>query len=105
MSETVGDMISQIATAATEQSATTEEINRSVTRISTTAQESSAGAGETAKACGELSARALELQNIVKQFRVTGDEGKKIRKSGSAMPERAVVGAQKPLRKFAGAGR
>ena len=68
MSEQVGDMIAQIAAAATEQSATTEEINASVANISNATKESSAAAEQTSKACEDLSGMAFDLQNLVSQF-------------------------------------
>jgi methyl-accepting chemotaxis protein len=77
LAENVGDMISQIATAATEQSATTEQINSNIAQISSTAQESSVAAEETAKACTDLSGRALDLQNIVTQFKLELNGGAK----------------------------
>ncbi|MGA9509025.1 MAG: methyl-accepting chemotaxis protein, partial [Candidatus Sulfotelmatobacter sp.] len=47
ISEDVGDRIATIATAATEQSATTEQINSNVSQISGSTQESSAAAAQT----------------------------------------------------------
>jgi methyl-accepting chemotaxis protein len=69
-SEQVGDMISRIATAATEQSSATEAVNSSVTQISNLTAESSAAAEQTAKACASLSKMALDLQTLVNQFRL-----------------------------------
>jgi methyl-accepting chemotaxis protein len=70
MSEQVGDMISQIATAATEQSSATEQVNSNVSQISSLTQGSSLAAEQTAKACSELSTMALDLQNLVNQFKL-----------------------------------
>lgn len=70
MSEHLGDMISQIATAATQQSATTEQINANVGQISSATQESSAAAEQTAKACADLSSLAFDLQKLVGQFKL-----------------------------------
>jgi methyl-accepting chemotaxis protein len=70
MSEQVGDMISQIATAATEQSTATEQVNNNVSQISSLTQGSSLAAEQTAKACSELSAMAVDLQNLVNQFKL-----------------------------------
>ena len=69
-SEQVGDMISRIATAATEQSSATVEVNSSITQISDLTEESSAAAEQTAKACASLSKMALDLQTLVNQFRL-----------------------------------
>jgi len=73
MSEQVGDMIAQIATAATEQSAATEQINASVGQISSSTQESSATADQMAKACQDLSSLAFDLQQIVSGFKVESE--------------------------------
>jgi methyl-accepting chemotaxis protein len=73
MSEDVGDMIATIATAATEQSATTEQINSSISQISGSTQESSASAAQTSKACTDLSSLAFDLQHLVKQFKLESD--------------------------------
>ncbi len=70
LSEDVGDMIATIATAATEQSATTGQINSNVSQISGSTQESSASAAQTSKACSDLSSLALDLQHLVKQFKL-----------------------------------
>jgi methyl-accepting chemotaxis protein len=74
-SEQVGDMISRIATAATEQSSATVEVNSSVTKISDLTEESSAAAEQTAKACASLSKMALDLQTLVNQFRLDSRSG------------------------------
>jgi methyl-accepting chemotaxis protein len=70
MSEQVGDMITQIATAATQQSSATEQVNSNVAKISSLTEESSLAAEHTAKACAELSTMAIDLQNLVNQFKL-----------------------------------
>jgi len=75
MSAQVGDMIAQIATAATEQTSTTDEINSSVAHISDLTQTSAVGADQTAKACSDLSSLAFDLQNMVSQFKLEGQSG------------------------------
>jgi methyl-accepting chemotaxis protein len=74
MSEKVGDMIAQIATAATEQSAATEQVNANVSQISSSAQESAAAAEQSARACTDLSSLALDLQKVVGQFRIDSSQ-------------------------------
>jgi methyl-accepting chemotaxis protein len=73
MSEQVGDMISQIATAAIEQSSASEQINANVSQISSSTQESSATANEMAKACQDLSSLAFDLQVMVSSFKLGED--------------------------------
>jgi methyl-accepting chemotaxis protein len=70
MSTQVGDMITQIATAATQQTSTTDEINSSVAHISDLTQTSAVGADQTARACADLSSLAFDLQNLVSQFQL-----------------------------------
>jgi methyl-accepting chemotaxis protein len=75
MSEQVGDMISHIATAATEQSSATVEINSSIGQISNLTDESSLAAEQTAKSCAALSKMALDLQTLASQFRLDSHSG------------------------------
>jgi methyl-accepting chemotaxis protein len=70
VSEQVGEMITHIATAATQQSTATEQVNVNVENISKISQESAAGAQQSAKACHDLSGLALDLQNLVGQFKL-----------------------------------
>lgn len=72
--EHVGDMIAHIATAATEQSAATEQINGSIDQI---AKITAVGAGamqQTNQALEDLSALAQSLQQLVRQFRLSANE-------------------------------
>jgi uncharacterized phage infection (PIP) family protein YhgE len=78
-------MISQIATASTQQSSATEQINSSISQISSLTQESSAAADQTAKACADLSNLALDLQKMVSQFRL--DDGENGRRPAAHRPE------------------
>lgn len=67
---TINDMNTQIATAAEEQSAVAEEINRNITRISSIADSTSTGATQTAQSSEELLRLAAELQRLVSQFKL-----------------------------------
>ncbi len=69
-SEGVTDMISQIATAANEQSAASEEVNQSMSEISRMVDRTTTGTQESAKACAELSRLAAQMQQLVSQFRL-----------------------------------
>jgi len=80
MSEAVGSMISTIATASTEQSAATSEINSNVSQISSSTQEALTASEQSAKACNDLSTLAIDLQHVVNQFKLesgsrTSDQG------------------------------
>lgn len=70
MSEEVGNMIMQIATAAGEQSKATDDITSSISQIAGLTQQSSSAAEETARACTDLSSLALDLQELVGQFKL-----------------------------------
>ena len=89
MSEEVGEMITHIATAATEQSSASEEINNNMEMIAKLVKESADGAQQSAKACQDLSGLALDLQNMVGKFNLgnehsqSGQSRAQRRKSGS----------------------
>jgi methyl-accepting chemotaxis protein len=98
MSEQVGEMITQIATAAAEQSTATEQINNSMDQIANLVKESAAGAQQSAQACQDLSGLAFELQKLVSNFKLDrggsavhhgnrgpGEPGSDAWKSGKAM--------------------
>jgi methyl-accepting chemotaxis protein len=93
MATKVGDMVNQIATAATEQASTAESINSNVNNIAGTIQMSSYAAKETAKACEELSELTLTMQKTVLLFRVDGKTSVAARQHlpGSALQRRAPV--------------
>ena len=66
----VSNQANQIATAAEEQTATTSDISSNMQGITGTIKRSAAGAAETATSASRLSHLALELQQLVGQFRV-----------------------------------
>jgi len=73
--ENVGNLIGQIATAASQQSSTTDQVNTSMDQINNLVAESAEGARQSAEACEQLSGLALELQNIVSRFKLDGESG------------------------------
>lgn len=68
--DTINDVNTLIASAAEEQSAVAEEINRNITNINDVANRSAAGASETAAAGDELARLAQELRRLVGEFKV-----------------------------------
>jgi len=70
MAEEVGEMITHIATAATEQSSASEQVNNNMEQIAKLVQESAVGAQQSAKACQDLSGLAFDLQKLVGTFRL-----------------------------------
>jgi methyl-accepting chemotaxis protein len=75
MSEQVGEMITHIATAATEQSSATEQVNSNMDQIAKLVKESAVGAQQSAKACQDLSGLALDLQKMVGSFKLGEGNG------------------------------
>jgi methyl-accepting chemotaxis protein len=69
-SDNVKEMISQIATASMEQSAATDEVNRTLKEIAQVIDHSTAGTQDSAKASAELSRLAGDLQAHVSEFRL-----------------------------------
>ncbi len=66
----INDMNAHIASAAEEQSAVAEEINRNIVNISQVADQNSENSMQTSKASEELAHLASELQSLVAQFKV-----------------------------------
>ncbi|MEJ2619046.1 MAG: methyl-accepting chemotaxis protein [Candidatus Thiodiazotropha sp.] len=66
----ISSMNTQIASAAEEQSAVTEEINRSIFSINEVAKQSAVGAEQTASASGDLAKLAEQLKGLVDRFKV-----------------------------------
>lgn len=67
--DTINDMNNQIASAAEEQTAVAEEINRNISNISHVSEETAIGAKNTAEACNELLELANQLRSTVGSFR------------------------------------
>lgn len=66
----ITDMSAQIATAAEEQSAVTEEIDRNINSIAHSAQETYAGSTETAQASANVSQLAEHLGEMIGRLKV-----------------------------------
>jgi methyl-accepting chemotaxis protein len=71
MAQRVTDMIQQMATAAEEQSAASEQIAKNVEHISGVTRETATGAEQSATAAEELSRQADGLQVMVAKFKVS----------------------------------
>ena len=90
----VVDMITQIVTAVTEQSATAETINASITTIAGMTEHASASTTETAKACSDLSDLALNMRSMVERFRLAGKNGRSTITLHHASPPLAHTGGR-----------
>ena len=66
----VSMQISQVATAAEEQTATTSEISNNMMQITAVIQQTAHGAHESATAAAQLSSMADNLQTMVRRFRL-----------------------------------
>jgi methyl-accepting chemotaxis protein len=86
-SENVREMIDQIATASHEQSAATEDVNRTLAEIARLVDLTTAGTQDSARASSELSRLAVELQQLVSRFRL-GQQ-----KQGARRPPAAEIAA------------
>jgi methyl-accepting chemotaxis protein len=90
--EHVGEMVTHIATAATEQSSATEQVNANMEQINKLVAESAEGAQQSATACEQLSSLALELQNLVSRFKLGQQTaGGATRVSAAYRPPRRVA--------------
>ena len=69
--EAAGDQVRSIATAAEQQSATSEEINRAVESISSIAAETSQAMHQSAQAVSDLARQAHDLNSLMAQLRGT----------------------------------
>jgi methyl-accepting chemotaxis protein len=66
----VAMQVSQIATAAEEQTATTSEISSNIHQITEVVQDTARGAHESATVAAQLNGNAEELQRLVRQFKL-----------------------------------
>ena len=89
MAGQVGEMITHIATAATEQSGASEQVNQNMDQIARLIQESAAGSQEAAKACQHLSGLALDLQKMVSDFKLGQGNTRGAAKQSPTNPVRA----------------
>lgn len=93
MSEEVGSMITHIATAATQQSGATTDVNQSMDQIAKLVKESASASQQSAKACQDLSELALALQNMVGSFKLLAARDDKLRPGDLAYPKALAASA------------
>lgn len=67
---TINEMNTQIASAAEEQSATTEEMNKNIININQLADQTVNSSEQSTAASSELAKLATDLQNLVSQFKI-----------------------------------
>ncbi|MET0065777.1 MAG: methyl-accepting chemotaxis protein [Candidatus Thiodiazotropha sp.] len=73
--DTISQMSTQIATAAEEQCAVAEEINKSICNISERSKRNAHEAAETQQSSHTLGGLAADLQVVTRQFRLSADNG------------------------------
>ncbi len=73
--EQVGEMVTHIATAGTQQSATSEHVKERMQQIAVLVNQTATEARNSAQACQGLSELAVDLQKMVANFQLRSDEG------------------------------
>ncbi|NWF90405.1 MAG: methyl-accepting chemotaxis protein [Ignavibacteriaceae bacterium] len=71
----VVDIVSQVAAASEEQSATAEQISKSIESITNVTQESASGIQQIANAAEDLNKLTYNLQELVSQFKINESHG------------------------------
>jgi methyl-accepting chemotaxis protein len=85
-SDKVMDVVTQVATASEQQSATAEEISKNIEAINAVAQESASGVQQIARAAEDLNQLTENLQSIIGQFKIdNGTEEKSIGQGADKM--------------------
>jgi hypothetical protein len=90
MASRVGDMVVQIATAATQQSATAELVDANIGNIAQMTTQASVNAAATAKSSIDLSNLAFNMQTVVGNFKL---RARAPAAGSNALPDRALPGA------------
>jgi len=84
----VGDLIAEIAAASNEQAQGIEQVNTAVAQMNKTTQSNAANSEESASAAEELNSQALDLSNMVSEFKLS-DDGAGGPRSGRRAPRPA----------------
>ncbi|MFT2111881.1 methyl-accepting chemotaxis protein [Marinomonas sp. 2405UD68-3] len=66
----ISNMNLQIASAAEQQNAVTEDVNMSITRLNDAAKENSMGVSMVSQATAEIAALSVSLRNLINQFKI-----------------------------------
>jgi methyl-accepting chemotaxis protein len=90
--DVTSEQVRSIATAAEEQSATSEEINRSIEDIRRISAETSDGMRQSAQAVGELASQALVLKGLIADMKGGDDDSAPGRSHAPAGARKALPG-------------
>ncbi len=71
MSSHVGEMVNEIAAAATQQSAATRDVTKNMQQIAQITEQTAAGAQQSAQGVQDLAELAANLQHLVAQFKLS----------------------------------
>jgi methyl-accepting chemotaxis protein len=89
--EKVVDVITQVAAASKEQSATSEQISKNIEMINNVTQESAAGISQIAKASEDLNRLTVNLQELISRFKIdTSTDRNKGHKNSDGKSDYAV---------------
>jgi len=93
--EQVGEMVTHIATAGTQQTATAEHVKERMQQIAVLVNQTATEAKNSALACQGLSDLALELQQVVANFQLRTDDDQLAQKlTGPRKPRTGASGKQ-----------
>ncbi len=70
----VDDLVKEIAISSEEQRLSVEQVNQSLEQVNVVIQQNSSISEETASATEELNGQAIQLQNLVKRFKIEQEE-------------------------------
>ncbi len=94
ISQTVTDMITQIATASEEQTTASEQISKNVEAISTVTGETASGTQQVARAAEDLNRLTENLQQLISRFTIASDSSAVRQAAGPRNKRRATVTAE-----------
>jgi len=93
----VGDIISEIAAASSQQSAGIEQVNRAVTNMDEVTQQNAALAEQTSAAAASLTEKAQQMEKMIQFFKVNGGSQRGQRTAARAAESSLEFVASKPL--------
>ncbi|MBU2648928.1 methyl-accepting chemotaxis protein, partial [bacterium] len=91
----VNDLVGEIASSSQEQRISTDEVNKALTQVNDVVQQNSSISEQTAAASEELSGQAMQLQELMRRFKV--NQTKPIQER--AQVQRAAVQKKGPAEK------